>query len=169
MNAMLRRPTVGKQKAGWLNEKAVTMKKYIIILAVVFLTTSLFIPFQTTLVPKWRLQVIDENGVPYKRQLVRQSCHDYTLGVSPCAYREDADQYSDQYGFVEFPERTISASLIGRLLSTLKNYALVFAHGSIGEDVHVDSSGPEGYQVLRYDPATGMPPEEFVLPSRPLR
>lgn len=142
------------------------MKKGIIIGIVCVIALGFFIPVRTVLVPKWRLQVVNEHGVPYGKQLVRQACSDYTLGLSPCSGSPDSDQYTDENGFVEFPERVITASLLSRILATCMNFVRMFtAHGSVGVDVYIDSSGPDGYSSLKYEYGGGKLPDRFILPS----
>lgn len=87
------------------------MKKKIIIPILILLLALAFIPFNTTLVPEWRVQVVDENGNPYKGKLVRQSCYNYTLGVSPCSGADNSAKLTDENGYVTFPERKINMSL----------------------------------------------------------
>lgn len=121
------------------------------------------IPFNTTLVPEWRLKVTDEAGVPYVGQGIRQFCYSYTLGMSPCHDSNDFVRETDASGFVAFPERTINASLLSRIVRSI--YHLVMqklADGSYGEQVYVDATGPSGYKTLEYIPSEA-PPEVFVL------
>ena len=140
------------------------MKKYLLIALVISIVIGSIIPYRTVFVPVWRVRVLDENGQPYKGQLVRQFCDNYSLGVSPCS-GSDFGRRTDENGYVEFPERTIVASLVFRIIKTLASYLLLLAHGSVGSEIYLDSSGPGGYRTLRYDGGGGPPPHEFVLPS----
>lgn len=140
------------------------MKRYLVIAIVAVLLVGSLIPYRTVFVPRWRVKVVDENGKPYKGQLVRQFCDNYSLDVSPCS-NDDANQRSDENGYVEFPERVIVANLVFRICKPLLSYVLLLAHGSVGSDIYLDSSGPTGYRTLRYDPDSGLPPNELVLPS----
>lgn len=140
------------------------MKKKVIAV-VLFCALISFIPFSTTLVPEWNVQVVDENGNPYKGKLVRQSCNSYTLGIHPCSVASDADRLTDENGYVVFPERKIAASLFSRIVRSIFNFVMIFAHGSYGVDVYLDSSGPQGYKMLEYIPEEQIP-EKFILPSK---
>lgn len=141
------------------------MKKYVIAVATVTLFACLIVPFETTLVPAWRVQIVDENGNKYRDHVVRQFCYDYTLDLSPCSAKDDSYKLTDQHGFVEFPERTVRASMVNRIYATATSAFLTLAHGSVGQHVYIDSSGPAGYRTLEYTPANGDPSNTLVLPS----
>ena len=121
------------------------------------------IPFKTTMVPRWRIQVVDEKGAPYQGKLVRQFCDDYTLRVDPCRMHADSMQLTDENGYVDFPERTFWLSALSRLLRNGYSILLLIAHGSRGSDIAVDSSGPMGYKRVEYD-GDGPLPDKIVLP-----
>lgn len=127
-----------------------------------------FIPFNTTLVPEWKLQVVNENDIPYKGKLVRQFCKSYTLGISPCDNSGNAMQLTDENGYVVFPKREIRLAIISRLVRSVFNFIMLFAHGSYGVTVDVDSSGPQGYKRLEYISGQSLP-EKLVLPTEPLK
>jgi hypothetical protein len=121
------------------------------------------VPFSTTLVPEWQMRVVNESGMPYAGKGVRQFCYSYTLGVSPCHDSNDFMRETDASGYVVFPERKITASLLSRILRTIYNFVMLIADGSFGESVYVDATGPNGYKRLEY--LHGRPPPEiFVLP-----
>ena len=140
------------------------MKKKVIAV-ILFCALISLIPFPTTLVPEWKVQVVDENGNPYKGKLVRQACSNYTLGIHPCSGAEDTDKLTDENGYVIFPERKITASLFSRIIRSILNFVMIFAHGSYGVDIYLDSSGPQGYKMLEYVPGKPLP-EKFILPSK---
>lgn len=85
------------------------MKGKIILIALIVAAVLSLIPFHTTAAPEWKIQVVDENDIPYQRQRVRQFCRDYSLQTD-CEEIE-ADQYTDENGYVVFPKRTIRLSL----------------------------------------------------------
>lgn len=139
------------------------MKKILLAL-IVGIIVLLFIPFETTLVPEWKLRVINENGNPYKGKIIREMCYNYTLGISPCSEANDSMQRTDENGYVIFPERKIDASLFFRVTRSIFNFVMLIAHGSYGVDIYVDSSGPQGYKTLEYKSNEPLP-EKFILPS----
>lgn len=138
-------------------------KKLAVLVLLLGLIASL-IPFNTILVPEWRLKVVNEAGVPHVGMGVRQFCYSYTLGMSPCHDSNDFMRETDTSGSVVFPERRITASLLSRIVRTI--YHLVMkriADDSVGVSVYVDATGPEGYKTLKYESGEA-PPELFVLP-----
>lgn len=133
--------------------------KYIVVLGLVVILACSFISYRTVLVPKWRVQVVNENGAPYPNKEVRQYCTHYTYNVDPC-FGDESRQYTDENGFVEFPERSFSLSLAPRIIMACKSYFMLIAHGSVGPSVYLISSGH-----LDYKPESGLPPERWVIPS----
>ncbi len=140
-----------------------TKKQNAILVLIVGLILS-FIPFPTKVVPEWKLKVVDENGRPYKNQIVRQFCENYTLGVDPCS-NNDSLSRTDENGYVLFPERKIWMSFSMRIINSIFNYLMLIAHGGVGTDIFLDSSGPNGYKTLKYYSWKPLP-KEFVLPSK---
>lgn len=139
------------------------MKRIAILVAIIFVVGLGFIPYNTVLVPRWKVRVINEKGEPYTNKMVRQFCDSDTLMVAPCSDSNDGTQYTNLDGFVEFPERTISLSLYGRVVRTGISFLRQFAHGSFGKSIYIDASGPKGLQKLEY--SGGAPPSVFVLKS----
>ena len=141
------------------------IKKHAIITAIAIVVIGILIfPFKTVMVPEWKVRVVDEKGIPYKQKLVRQFCDNYTLDLQPCSYSPDSAKYTDDDGYITFPERAYSTPLLLRAFLTAKSLVMVLAHGSLGTSVYIDSSGPNGYKTLRYQGA-GKPPDILVLPS----
>ncbi len=139
------------------------MKKKLVTISILLVALA-FVPFNTTLVPEWKVQLTDENGNPYKGKLVRQSCYNYTLGVSPCSSADDSSKLTDETGYVIFPERKINMSLLLRIGHSIFNFLNIFVHGSYGVDIHLGSTGPQDYKTLKYVPGEPLP-EKFILPS----
>lgn len=136
----------------------------ILVLLVLLFLLSL-IPINTVLVPEWKVQVVDENGTPYKGQIIRQSCHNYTLDVHPCSGTEGSIQKTDENGFVVFPERRIEMNGISRIFRPVGSLLqAVFLHGSLGRSIYLDSVGPKGMKTLKYISDESLP-EKLILPS----
>jgi hypothetical protein len=140
------------------------MKRLVAVVLVSIIAVLLFLPIHTILVPEWKIRVIDERGNPYRGKMVRQSCSNYILGIHPCEESGDATQYTDDNGYVIFPERKITASLLSRLVRTVFHFIVQNIHGGWGIHISVDSSGPQGYKRLDYKPGEPFP-SEFILPS----
>src|SRR6266536_3095031 len=107
----------------------VTNKRYLIAAIVCFVIILAVFPIESTVVPKWRLQVVDVSGTPCANMRVTQSWGHYSL------YLDGNDQtdnrVTDTQGNVEFPERTVRAGLARRLVVPVIAHILVIAHGSV--------------------------------------
>lgn len=140
------------------------MKGKIILIVLIATTVLSLIPFHMTAAPEWKIQVVDENGVPYQQQLVRQSCRNYSLQTD--CEKAASDQFTDENGYAVFPKRTIRLSLLMRVVNFAINiFQSVGGHTSFGLTVELYSSGPVGYPVLEYDPDKPLP-EKFILQSK---
>jgi len=75
---------------------------------------ALLAPFETTMIPRWKLQVVDVNGTPCSNMRVTQSWGHYRLFFGGNYASDDRD--TDINGYVEFPQRTVQASLSRRIV-----------------------------------------------------
>lgn len=142
-----------------------SVSKFAIAIVLLVLGGVLFAPFRTVLVPEWKVRVVDETGKPYIGQKVRQFCNNYTLDVNLCI-DQSAAQFTDEDGYLVFPERNYSLSMAYTAFATLKQSVLKYiAHGSMGTSVYLDSSGPAGYATLEYTSEMTAPPSIFLLRS----
>jgi hypothetical protein len=127
-----------------------------ILFAVIALILLLF-PYKTTVVPEWRIRVIDETGNPFQGATVRQSWYHYSYDVGGID-----DLTADEVGYVVFPARTFTAPLLYRVLRGGLAY-LRSAHGRLGirSSVWAYSTGVVS-DFIDYTP--GIPPtQEIVL------
>jgi len=124
-------------------------KWYVISVLFCLIVTVGFIPYETIVIPPWKLRVTDENATPYSHKQVQQTWKHYTLEVDAADNLED--RWTDVEGYVSFPQRTICASLIVRCVMTLVNGFKRVAHGSLGISGSVAATGPQGYKRLEYD------------------
>jgi len=139
-------------------------KAYIAIIIFLLALGATLVPYRTVLVPKWRVRVVNEQGVPYVGKMVDQTCEHYTYDVNPCSLAaDDIRRYTDDNGYVEYSEKSFSLSLLSRIVRACKSYFLLIAHGSVGPDVHLYSANPR-YKDLKYIPGSGDPPDLYVLP-----
>lgn len=83
-----------------------------------FLVALLF-PFKTTIVPPWRLRVVDQAGVPVHAINVTEHWQHFLLE----SVGHDELLQTGLDGTVSFSERTIRASLLRRLVATLSSLA----------------------------------------------
>ena|SRR6266481_2683401 len=100
----------------------------------------------------------------HTRKEVRQNWKHYSLEADGIDHLED--QWTDENGYASFPERTIRASILRRIVLTAFTGAMTLAHGSVGISAGVAATGPQGYQRLEYDPGQPLP-RRLVLPSQP--
>ncbi len=73
---------------------------------------SLLYPFQSTTVPDWQVQVVDETGAGVPGISVTEHWQHYLLEGTG---HEEARQ-TDQAGMVEFPARTVRGGLVSRMM-----------------------------------------------------
>ena len=123
------------------------------------LALILLVPFPTTVVPEWRLRVIDQNGQPFVGEEVREYWQHYSLESD--GHREE--RRTDENGYVVFPERRIWSPLLWRIVSTSLAAVLTLAHGSMGVSAWVMVVGYSTNGGTR-DYKPGVPlPGEIVL------
>jgi hypothetical protein len=86
-------------------------------LALVLIVVVMIFPFETPVVPAWKIQVVDEAEHPISRIGIRQSWQNYS--IESREHREDS--ITDDNGYVTFPARTVRASLLTRLIHPISN------------------------------------------------
>ena len=94
-------------------------------------------PYKSVVCPAWQIQVVTETGKPLKGAFVRQHWQDYS--VESDGHEQDA--YTDENGYVSFPERTIKASLLSRGLGAISNTLSQGIHASYGPHAFVAAYG----------------------------
>jgi hypothetical protein len=130
--------------------------------ALLFLLVLLLYPFQSTIVPRWRLRVVEESGVSVPGINVTEHWQHYWLEGEGHEERLK----TDANGMVEFPERTIRAGLVSRFIKRIARLwnsgaaARTDAYGSIV----VWGSRDHEIAVGSYQPGT--PPQELILVHR---
>ncbi len=121
--------------------------------AAVLLLALFLYPFKTTIVPRWRLNVVDETrvlGVPDIR--VTEHWQHYLLESEG----HEEMQKTNQNGLVDFPTRTIRASLASRVTRTIFNFAREGANAKSGPYASIVVWGSSDYEttVAVYTPET---------------
>jgi hypothetical protein len=88
---------------------AIKQRKWLVTGAfIACLVVLLFYPFDITVVPEWKLRVVDQTGQRLRGNRVRESwCH-YTLETQS----HEEELLSDGDGYVHFPRRAIRTNLI---------------------------------------------------------
>src|SRR5262245_15799479 len=117
-----------------------------VICFVLFLLTS---PIETTIIPRWKLQVTDERGAPCTNMRVTQSWGHYRLYLDGNDSGEN--RFTDVNGYVEFPERTVRASLGRRIFMPVLTRIGTLMHGGWVISGSVWASGIKDVTSLSYD------------------
>ncbi|HEV2826446.1 MAG TPA: hypothetical protein VGW76_02500 [Pyrinomonadaceae bacterium] len=132
--------------------KAIRKKTFVIAVSTVCLIVLMVIPFEITVVPEWKLRVVDQTGQGLKGNRVRESWSHYTLETQS----HEEEQLSDANGYVQFPRRTIRTNII--------TWAAKFAARIV--NVH-SSFGPSAsaHYLGEYTLASDQP---WYEPGRPL-
>jgi hypothetical protein len=142
--------------------KIVRKNRRIILVAAAILTVVAFYPYQSAVVPTWRLQLVDKEGAGIPNIGVRQVWRHYSLEWND----HEEDFITDADGYVTFPERTVRATILHRAVES----GLDWLHSKTGIFIH-SSSGPHtyivvlsgGYSYEGYNNGEGSPPERVVL------
>lgn len=132
-----------------------TRKRYIIFAMSCLTVALLFYPFESTVVPAWELQVVDVSGNVCPNMRVTQSWGHYSLYLDGAD--ESEDRFTDMNGHVEFPERTIRAIGLRRVVVPVIAHILVIAHGSVGTSGAVWASGIKEVAWLSYRAGKPLP------------
>jgi len=87
----------------------------------------MLLPIETSAVPTWRIQVVDQDGNPLREIGLREYWGDYSVDYQVSTQ----DLTTDKNGFVTFGPRTTKATLLRRILYPLQN-SLGGVHSSWG-------------------------------------
>lgn len=103
-------------------------KRQLLIAGIICLVIlTIVIPIETTIIPKWRPQVVDVNGVASPSMRVTQHWRHYRLYVGGNDSSED--RYTDLNGYVEFPARSVRAGLLRRTTVPIVTRITTIVHG----------------------------------------
>jgi hypothetical protein len=91
----------------------------------------LLYPFKTTVVPDWKVRIVDEAGNPMRSFRVREVWQHYTIET----YSHEEDLITDGDGYVTFPKRTVRGSLLVRIGWPMVN--VINVHASFGPHAYV--------------------------------
>lgn len=124
------------------------------VLALLGLIVLLIYPFETTVVPEWKIRIVDEAGDPLRVTRVREVWQHYT--IESASHEEDL--ITDGDGYVTFPRPTVRGSLLVRIGVPIVN----------GLNVHA-SFGPSAWVlVLGYSPDIFLEDNNIYFPGQPL-
>src|SRR4030095_11958829 len=94
-------------------------------------------PIESTICPAWTIQVVDQNGQPLGGAFVRQIWQHYSVEST----RHEQDAPTDANGYVSFPERTVRASILSRVLGAIVNMLTRGVHAGYGPHTYVIAYG----------------------------
>lgn len=124
----------------------------VFVMGLLLIATLLLYPFETTVVPEWRIHVSDQNGKSMRGIPIREVWSNYLIE----SHDHEEDLLTDADGYITFPRRTIKANFLVRIVKTTINKLNV--HGG---------SGPTAYLLVigDYSAATDEP---YYVPGRSL-
>lgn len=133
----------------------------IAVVVVASLALILLYPFKTTVVPEWRIRIVDDSGKPVSNISVREQWRHHTIETNG----HNESRTTDGEGNVSFPRRAIRASFLHRLIG--RAIVAFNVHRESGPKAAAIVLGP--YLTSRnsaYDP--GKPsPETIVVRPQP--
>jgi hypothetical protein len=104
----------------WISDQWRSSNRFriIVIAASVLILVVFLYPFETTTVPQWNLRIVDDAGAPVREINVTAHWQNYLLETSG---HEEA-KTTNQDGLVSFGERSIRASIAGRLFARISRF-----------------------------------------------
>ncbi|HXD30074.1 MAG TPA: hypothetical protein VN643_03090 [Pyrinomonadaceae bacterium] len=146
----------------WFNKISEVPRRWRRLLAGAIVLVFLFLiyPFQSTIVPRWRVRVVDESGAQVPGISVTQHWQHYLIESDG---HEEARQ-TDASGVVEFPARAVRASLITRLVDGILNVLTQRGTARFGPYASLVVWGSRDHEtaVASYVPGTSPQPEVIV-------
>ena len=101
-------------------------RKRFVTAAILVALLGFFYPFETTVVPEWKVRVVDERMKPLSNLVVREQWRNHSVEF----HGHIDDRKTDSDGSVFFPRRTVRASLIFRIAGWTVSHLNV--HGESG-------------------------------------
>jgi hypothetical protein len=149
-----------------------TLFKRKVLFLIIFLTAMVLIlawPVATVQSPFWEVWVVNEAGQPLKGITVTLSYQNYSAESEGHLERKQ----TDAGGYVVFSQRTLKASRLRRIVTTLES-ARAGVHASFGPHAGVwaDGNGWRGYAVSNgyLTDWTGAPPRvSSTIVAKPVR
>jgi hypothetical protein len=119
-------------------------------------------PFETTVVPEWRVRVADEVGNPLKKTIVSEHWKHYSIESEG----HEAEAITDGDGYITFPPRTIKASLLIRVIGLIRNVFKTGIHASFGPSAYLIVSGDMDSITTNADYSPDKPLPEQIIRRR---
>ena len=124
----------------------------------------LVFPFKLSTAPRWRLRVVDDSGAAVQSIKVTEHWQHYL--VESEGHEEVLTTNGE--GVVDFPERTVRASFVSRLLGKLRRFGSMGAPLRPGPYASIVVWGRRDYEtvVAVYLPEAPLPTEVLVHQQR---
>lgn len=127
---------------------------------VILLALLLLYPFETTVVPEWKIRVVNETGKPMPGILVNEGWREHSIEL----HRNEQALVTDGEGYVYFPRRGVRACLLHRTVG--KVITSVNPHGESGTKAFADVIGPYISKTdTDYAPGKQLPNLIVILPQ----
>ena len=134
---------------------AVTKIRLLIVVLICLGILLILAPIETSVIPPWSVQVVDVNGAACPNMRVTQSWGHYRLYLDG-NYSSD-HRLTDLNGYVQFPARTIRASLYRRIIMPIVTRIATIMHGGWEVDGAVWASGIKDVAWLSYESGRSLP------------
>jgi hypothetical protein len=138
------------------------LKRKVLFFIILLIAVALILawPITTVQSPFWEVRVVNEAGQPLEGMTVTLSYQNYSAESEGHLERKQ----TDKGGYVVFPQRSLKASRLRRIVTTLGS-ARAGVHASFGPHAGVwaDGNGLRGYAVSNgyVTDWTGAPPHMF--------
>jgi len=143
------------------DERLASIRRRRILIGLIVVLIILLVPIPSTVVPAWRIRIVDQEGGPVTNINVRQHWQHYSFQ----AEGREIDARPDPDGYVSFPRRVAWAGALPRLLGPVLNVVTLGVHASFGPTAAVQAwnAGYEGWVDYKGEP---QPPESLMVHKR---
>jgi hypothetical protein len=132
----------------------------VLVVLLALLLAALLLPFETTIVPGWSIRIVDEAGKPVGNLAIKEGWIHYNLE----SYRHEETRKADASGYVEFPRRTVTASLLVRIRGVI--VSALHPHAPSGIYAFANVMGPYVSPTdTDYEPGKPLPETIVVRPQ----
>jgi len=133
-------------------------RKLVLIPLLVALAVVALYPWESIVVPEWRVRIVDQSGSPLRNTGVREGWQHYSLE----SRGHEEDLLTDTEGYVTFPRRTIRSPLAVRIVRPIIN--ALNPHHSSGPIASVIVLAPDYIEWSNNATLPGQPlPQEIVV------
>ena len=113
--------------------KTSTVFTLVVLAIIILLIILLFTPLKLTVASRWRIKVVDEDGISVPGATVKEVWQFYSIEIR--AHREL--RIADAEGYVEFPRRVSRTNGLSIAVGVVRNILSEGAHAGYGRDAYV--------------------------------